>query len=358
MSSRLPSRPHLEHLRRQAKALLADLAAGKPEAVATFREHLPAARRMGDAAIAAASFRLADAQSAVARKSGFAAWPHLARHVELLRSLEGTWTFERLTVDGATVPGDVTRTSRLRIDGDRFRTESPDATYEGVFTIDVEADPHGIDIAFAEGPEAGHRNFGIFRLDADRLELCLDLNGRPRPTAFRSAAGSGHAHEVLRRADRARPEGVTGGAGPVAEEPAAAPKTTELPPTVASPTLARLQGSWTAVAIVRDGMELPAALLRGASRTMEGDRVEVVVGGKVIVCARVRLHEATDPVGIDYHDVGGPARGAVQLGVFRWDGEDAWFCTAPPGAPRPDGFDAPAGSGRSLSRWRRKKASG
>ena len=49
-------------------------------------------------------FRLADAQSAIARKTGFASWPHLARHVEQLRALEGTWAFARLEIDGSTIP--------------------------------------------------------------------------------------------------------------------------------------------------------------------------------------------------------------------------------------------------------------
>ena len=72
--------------------------------------------------------------------------------------------------------------AQILIDGDRFRTESPEATYEGIFNINVEAEPHEIDIEFVEGPEAGNWNFGIFRLDGDQLELCLDLNGKPRPS--------------------------------------------------------------------------------------------------------------------------------------------------------------------------------
>ena len=69
----------------------------------------------------------------------------------------------------------------MLIDGDRFRTESPEAIYEGIFNINVEAQPHEIDIEFVAGPEAGNWNFGIYRLDGDTFELCLDLNGRPRP---------------------------------------------------------------------------------------------------------------------------------------------------------------------------------
>src|SRR5262245_48417706 len=208
MSDRLPARPHLDHLRRQAKALLAALHQGDPEAVATFQAHLPAARAMTVEAIRQAGFRLADAQSAVARKTGFASWPQLARHVETLRALEGAWSFERLMVAGNTLPAAALTASRILIDGDRFRTESPEATYEGVFNIDVEARPHAIDIEFVEGPEAGNTNHGIFRLDGDTLEICLDISGAPRPAAFHAAAGTQHAFEVLHRTSRDRPESV------------------------------------------------------------------------------------------------------------------------------------------------------
>ena len=142
-------------------------------------------------------FRLADAQSAIARKTGFASWPHFARHVEQLRALEGTWAFERLEIDGHAMPVGALGTSQILIDGDRFRTESPEATYEGIFNINVEADPHEIDIEFIEGPEAGNWNYGIFRLEGEQLEICLDLNGKPRPLEFSHIAGSGHAYETL-----------------------------------------------------------------------------------------------------------------------------------------------------------------
>src|SRR6187399_2459825 len=139
MAPSLPARPNLEHLRTQAKELLANLRAGDPAAVQIFIEHLPAARGQTPQQVRNAGFRLADAQSAIARRSGFAAWPSLARHVEQLRALEGKWTFLSLEVDCAAMPAAMTTASRLLLDGDAFRMESPEATYEGVFTIDVEA---------------------------------------------------------------------------------------------------------------------------------------------------------------------------------------------------------------------------
>ena len=62
MSRHLPSRPNLDHLRRQAKDLLGDIQKGNP------------------------GWKLADAQHAVARGYGFASWPKLKAHVESLAS--------------------------------------------------------------------------------------------------------------------------------------------------------------------------------------------------------------------------------------------------------------------------------
>jgi hypothetical protein len=75
MSRRLPARPNLEHLRKQARELLEEL-------------------RRKDSAL-----RLSDAQHALAREYGFASWPKLKAHVDLqaveqtsrTRPLAGQW---------------------------------------------------------------------------------------------------------------------------------------------------------------------------------------------------------------------------------------------------------------------------
>jgi uncharacterized protein (TIGR03067 family) len=278
----------------------------------------------------------------------------LARHVETLRALEGTWSFERLVVAGNTLPAAALVASRILIDGDRFRTESPEAIYEGVFNIDVEAEPHAIDIEFVEGPEAGNTNHGIFRLDGDTLEICLDMSGAPRPARFHAALGTQHAFETLRRSSRARPESVNGSTPQ--PRAAAAPVATETEPFeyVDSPTMKRLQGEWSAVKLVRDGMPLPAMMLEGGSRSMSGHAVKVCFAGQVMVDALIRVAEATDPIHVEYQDRSAGCAGPVQLGILRWDGDDAVFCMAAPGQPRPEYFTSEPGSRRTLSQWRPK----
>ncbi len=353
MSKTLPARPNLDHLRRQAKALLAGLAAREPAAVSTIMEHLPAARDLTTAQVLAAGFRLADAQSAIARQNGFAGWPPLARHVDQLRALEGAWSFARLEVDGTVMPAAALGASRILIDGDRFRTESPEANYEGVFNINVEADPPEIDIEFVAGPEAGHWNYGIFRLADDTLEICLDLNGKPRPTAFRTAPGSGRAYETLQRTSHARPDGVTGGTAP-APRPIPAHADRAGFDYVATPTLTKLQGEWSAVKIVRDGQSLPSPMLRLGHRSATKNEIRITFGGQVMIHALVRLDETQQPVAVDYYNLAGACEGAIQHGLFQWNGENACFCLSAPGEPRPTDFTCAAGSQRTLSEWQPK----
>jgi uncharacterized protein (TIGR03067 family) len=354
MKRRLPARPNLEHLRAQAKTLLARLRDGDAEAAQTLIEHLPEASHLSPQQVCKHGFRLADAQAAIARKSGFAAWPGLARHVDRLRSMEGTWGFRSLEVDGSAMPGSMLSNSRLLIDGDRFRMESPEANYEGIFIIDVEQAPHHIDIDFVEGPEAGNRSQGIFQIEGDRFTICLGLVGAQRPERFATSRGSGHALEELVRVEHARPPGVDGGTPQV---PAPTP-----PPVVAdgqfettvTPTLQKLMGEWAPLELVTSGKPLETAYLPYGFRSHSGVETKVVFGGQTMVHAKVRFNEAAEPIEVDYLHLAGKGKGSISLGLFRWDGEDAVYCMGAPGAPRPSDFSCGPGSGRIFSRWKRK----
>jgi uncharacterized protein (TIGR03067 family) len=355
---KLPPRPNLEHLRQQAKTLLSRLKAGDPDAIRAFIEHLPEARAMQPAAVRAAGFRLADAQSAVARQSGFAGWPALSRHVRDLRALEGEWRVERLEIDGSPLPHRMVEHSRILIDGDRFRTESPEAIYDGVFTIDVDAAPSHIDIDFVEGPEAGNSSYGLFELDGETLTLCLGLAGAPRPKAFTTSRGSGRALERLRRVSLARPESVTGGAPPKtsnASKSAAAPAH-EDPSTFAvemTPLMRRLEGDWVPTELVMDGKPMPPEWLAFGSRTVSGNDVTVVFGGQTMLHAKARIDERASPIALDYLNLTKAQSGTVSRGIMEWVGDEIRNLMAAPGEPRPSRF-APVARTATLSRWRKR----
>ena len=77
----LPLRPSLEHLQKQAKALLKAVNSGDRDAAAQFRTSRPALAKASDAEIATAKLSLRDAQAAIAREYGFEKWSDLKKRV-------------------------------------------------------------------------------------------------------------------------------------------------------------------------------------------------------------------------------------------------------------------------------------
>jgi Ankyrin repeat len=80
---RLPSRPSIVQLRTSARELQRDARAGDPDAVDLVAEHHP---RSPDPA----TLRLSDAQLVVARLHGFASWPRLKSHLDVVMSTSST----------------------------------------------------------------------------------------------------------------------------------------------------------------------------------------------------------------------------------------------------------------------------
>jgi hypothetical protein len=90
-TSRLPARPSLEQLSKQAKELLRQYRAGQMGALNRFR----AANSQSDRHASAESASLADAQFVIARELGFETWAKLKHHIEMMRP-SGIEQFEHL----------------------------------------------------------------------------------------------------------------------------------------------------------------------------------------------------------------------------------------------------------------------
>ncbi|GLQ87884.1 ankyrin repeat domain-containing protein [Dyella flagellata] len=84
---RLPERPQLDHLKKQAKDLLAGYQQGDPVAFARLRACLPAAAGKDDQAMTELGLRLHDAQSCLAREYAFPSWTEL-KHFVLARNAQ------------------------------------------------------------------------------------------------------------------------------------------------------------------------------------------------------------------------------------------------------------------------------
>src|SRR5690349_10462188 len=78
MSLSLPDRPNLDHLKKQAKALLTAWQQGDADAMARFRALASTTPAPGEEP------KLADAQHVIAHEYGFETWAALKAHVEAL----------------------------------------------------------------------------------------------------------------------------------------------------------------------------------------------------------------------------------------------------------------------------------
>lgn len=81
VSRELPKQPHIDIPKRQARELLALWRAADPEALARIRARIPRFASLDDPALAAATFRLADAQLVIAREYGSAHWTELKQRI-------------------------------------------------------------------------------------------------------------------------------------------------------------------------------------------------------------------------------------------------------------------------------------
>ena len=341
MNNKLPARPNLEHLKRQAKTLLAAIKNQDSDAIEVFAQHHPE-KSPGDP-------KLADAQLVTARQNGFESWPKLVHHVDTLNQLEGTWRFESLEVGGNQSPAGMIESSKIVMNGDRFNTLSPEGDYLGEFAINIESNPKEIDIHFIEGPHAGQFCYGIFEFNGDDLTFCLGLVGAPRPTEFNTDANPMHALEHLRRETNEAPVKIANPNNVKDPEPNLGSADTE-GFDIVSPELERLQGQWSAISVIRNGDPLPDNFMPHGKRVCKGNHV-LVTFGSPMVNSLAKTHGERD---IDYLIQAGPMKGQNHYGIYKIEGDIATFCSAEPGQARPTDFTSEPGSGHTLTRWKRK----
>src|SRR5688572_29789717 len=82
VSRGLPKQPHLDVPKRQARELLEEWRARLPEALERIRRRHPKFEGIDDATLAAATFRLSDAQLVIAREYTYSTWTDLKRRIE------------------------------------------------------------------------------------------------------------------------------------------------------------------------------------------------------------------------------------------------------------------------------------
>jgi hypothetical protein len=163
---RLPDRPSLDHLKKQAKQLLRLYKSRDAEALGQFREALPAAAGKSDAEIIALDLRLHDAQSCVAREYGFQSWADLKTFAEGLAAPRDDRTSRRLQWLRIVYSGHIAGgNGRSRpILGARLLAEDPDLVEEDVYLACAIGDENALRRTTKTDPEWVNRAGGPLKL--------------------------------------------------------------------------------------------------------------------------------------------------------------------------------------------------
>lgn len=112
---------------------------------------------------------------------------------------EGTWKFVSVEMEKMKLPEEALKHPRLKIEGDKFTVSEENISQSGTFKVDPSKKPKTIDVTFTDGPEKGKTSLGIYELEGDTYKICVDPEGKSRPTEFAIKPGSGHILEVLKR---------------------------------------------------------------------------------------------------------------------------------------------------------------
>jgi uncharacterized protein (TIGR03067 family) len=115
------------------------------------------------------------------------------------QKLEGTWRMVRGSMDGNPLAGEVVRSGRLKIDGDKHTVRVGDDTMVGTHQLDPKKKPKTIDVTDTEGPFKGQTLHGIYRIRGNEFTVCFAAPGKDRPTKFTTKSGTGHMLHVWRR---------------------------------------------------------------------------------------------------------------------------------------------------------------
>ena len=105
-------------------------------------------------------------------------------------AMDGKWAMTSGEMAGTAFPAEVTKSLTLILDKGKYTVKSPGPDDLGTTTIDATKTPKELDIKGTEGPNKGKTILAIYELDGDTLKVCYDLEGKKRPTEFKTAKES------------------------------------------------------------------------------------------------------------------------------------------------------------------------
>jgi uncharacterized protein (TIGR03067 family) len=122
-----------------------------------------------------------------------------------LANLQGAWVTVSIVDEGKAVfdehdPPTSQPIARVEYEGTKWMVKVADKTVAGgTFKLDASKSPKELDVMDESGVRNDMTKLAIYELDGDTYRYCIARAGEPRPTEFKSIAGSGHSLIVSRR---------------------------------------------------------------------------------------------------------------------------------------------------------------
>lgn len=116
------------------------------------------------------------------------------------RLQQGTWQVVSSVREDKEAPADIMSQITRTVEGDHVIWHRSGRPFGGTtLVLDPTQEPKALDAIPDGGPNRGKHLLGIYRLEGDRLTICMADPGKPRPTAFEAGKGSGRTLMTFRK---------------------------------------------------------------------------------------------------------------------------------------------------------------
>jgi len=103
------------------------------------------------------------------------------------KMVEGTWLPVDAELGGQKFRDEVLKGFKLTITDGKYTVNVDEQIDKGTIKLEPTTSPKAMDITGTEGPNKGRTIPAIYDLAVDTLRICYDLEGKKRPTEFKTA---------------------------------------------------------------------------------------------------------------------------------------------------------------------------
>lgn len=116
--------------------------------------------------------------------------PARADEKDEFKKLNGTWKPTAAELAGKKFPDEQVKAMKLVMVDDRYTVTVGEQLDKGTVKLDLKAKPKAMDITGTDGPNKGKTYPAIYELSGDTLKVCYALEGKERPTEFKTQTGT------------------------------------------------------------------------------------------------------------------------------------------------------------------------